>query len=165
MQTAIAFLLLAVFGVALVAKLDAWPDWRGATANWFRSTRVTRLARWLIPTAEALVIVALGTRTRTGLGASAVVLLAFSIGAAGLALRGVNSACACFGATSPSTIGPSLVARNLTLAALGVAGFLLGGGDGRMPLALVVTALVLVTTVLLLQEFRALGLARRGSQD
>lgn len=133
-----------MFAVAAIAKVDAWSAWRDLAAQ-IAPRESVRVIAVGVPAAEATLAAVALTVPLLGLGAAAVVLALFAVSVAALIPRLGGTACSCFGAASSSTLGWTLVARNVVLsvvAALGAAAAVRSSSDGLTIAGIVCVALV-----------------------
>lgn len=157
-----------MFAVAAIAKIDAWSAWRSLAAQ--IAPGRGRVIAFAVPGAEAVLAAVSLTAPRFGLAAAAVVLALFAAGVAVLIPRLGGTACSCFGAASSSTLGWTLVARNVALssvAALGAVAAARSSGEGPTITAIICVALVGLIAVVLgegLRFVRASHPALRGAR-
>jgi thiol-disulfide isomerase/thioredoxin len=116
-----ASILVATFGLALVAKARDLRDFRDSLSSFGFPPGVYNLIVIVTLAAEALAIVALLAMPLRWAGIICLVLLvAFSVAAALAMLRGRKPQCQCFGNLTSGSIGMSTILRNAALAACAV---------------------------------------------
>jgi uncharacterized membrane protein YphA (DoxX/SURF4 family) len=135
--------LAAVFAVAAMAKLSD----RTAFAETLERFRLPPVAAPAVPAAElaAALLLLVPASVRVGAGAALVLLALFTAVLAATLRRGEQPDCGCFGASSPTPIGPGTLVRNGALAALAAA--VLVGGAGAAPRGSTLWIVLLVALV------------------
>ncbi len=121
--------LAVAFAWAAVSKLVTWRRWSRTLAAHRLPTGLEDLARWSVPVAELLVptLALVGVRTAASVWAL-VLLVGFSVEVVRVRRRvGPGVPCGCFGGRDAVDVG-ALLARNLGLGALAVAG-IVGASD------------------------------------
>lgn len=137
-STGFRFLLGFVFFLASVPKLAAPTDFALAVENYrLVPARTARIVARLLPPAELLCALSLlsGTAASAMALAAALMLAAFALAVSTNLLRGRAIDCGCAGTASPRRIGWTLVARDMTLAALALVVFVAPSGPNlwRLP--------------------------------
>ena len=156
----VAVVVYAVlFIIALWAKLDEWPQWKGNVDQWVRRRAAAAALRAGIPTLEFAVIVSLFVRPLFGVALAAATLFVFGVGALVLTRVSPGSECGCFGALMPTRIGIGLAIRNVALGGIMLIVFAVSMGV-RLSVPAIEIAMASTISVLLVVASEGLRLRR-----
>lgn len=164
--SATAAVYAVMFFAAAVTKIDSWPRWRATVVTLWRSSTV-RVVQWGLPSVEVAVAVLIFFLPAQGLLAATGLLGGLAIGVGVLSRRRRGTPCNCFGALTPSTIGPALAGRNALLMMGSLAGSRLAilTRLHALSVAQALMAAVVACAVVVVTEFHSLSRSARAESS
>jgi hypothetical protein len=154
-----ATLYAVMLVLAAAHKAESWAAWKAASSQWSPTWIPRKMTAVGLPLIEGLVAALLLIRPAEGLLGTGVFLILLGLGVALLVPTHRGEKCHCFGVQSSSSIGASLVVRNLILGAVALLAYVLAIRVSHLakPIPLLLAALLVVSTVNLVAAMLRVG--------